>query len=109
MTSLRTVTDLLDMRASAHPDRTAFTFLSGSPAAPTHLSFSSLAREARRIAYALAPLKVYRRSVLLLYPPGLEYLLAFFCCLYAGSIAVPFFPPRSNRKLLRLEAVLKDA
>src|SRR5947199_4250807 len=109
MSSPQTVTDLLDMRMRVHPDRTAFTFISGSSSAPACLSFASLASEARRIASELITLNVHRRPVLLLYPAGLEYLSAFFGCLYAGAIAVPFLPPRSNRKLRRLESVLKDA
>src|SRR5207253_2034291 len=47
--------------------------------------------------------------VLLLYPPGLEYIAAFFGCLYAGAIAVPAYPPRHNRNLLRLQALVADA
>jgi acyl-CoA synthetase (AMP-forming)/AMP-acid ligase II len=32
-----------------------------------------------------------------LYPPGLEFVAAFFGCLQAGVIAVPTFPPRPER------------
>ena len=56
MSSPQTVTDLLDMRMRAHPDRTAFTFISGSSSAPACLSFASLASEARRIASELITL-----------------------------------------------------
>jgi amino acid adenylation domain-containing protein/FkbM family methyltransferase/non-ribosomal peptide synthase protein (TIGR01720 family) len=47
--------------------------------------------------------------VLLLYPPGLDYVAAFFGCLYAGAVAVPAYPPRRNRNMLRLESIVKDA
>jgi amino acid adenylation domain-containing protein len=97
------------MRARAHPERTAFTFLSTSDFPSAHLSFAALENEARRIASAVVALNLRHRPVLLLYPPGLEYLSAFFGCLYAGAIAVPFFPPRLNRSLRRLESVLADA
>ena len=33
---------------------------------------------------------------LLLYPPGLEFIAAFFGCLYAGVVAVPAYLPRST-------------
>src|SRR5262249_21572089 len=46
---------------------------------------------------------------LLLFPPGLEYIVAFFGCLYAGVVAVPAYPPRRNRSLDRLQAIVASA
>src|SRR5262245_66560472 len=46
---------------------------------------------------------------LLLYPAGLEFIAAFFGCLYAGVVAVPAYPPRRNRSLSRSEAIVDDA
>lgn len=31
--------------------------------------------------------------VLLVYPPGLEFIVAFLACLRAGAVAVPVYPP----------------
>ncbi|HVS00719.1 MAG TPA: amino acid adenylation domain-containing protein, partial [Thermoanaerobaculia bacterium] len=47
--------------------------------------------------------------VLLLYPPGLEFVAGFLGCLYGGAIVVPAYPPRSNRPDSRLTAIVKDA
>jgi acyl-CoA synthetase (AMP-forming)/AMP-acid ligase II len=50
--------------------------------------------------------------VLLLHPPGLEYVAALCGCLYAGAIAVPAYPPdpmRLQRTLPRLQALIADA
>ena len=46
---------------------------------------------------------------MLLYPPGLDYIAAFFGCLYAGFIAVPAYPPRLNRPVPRIQAIVADA
>jgi acyl-CoA synthetase (AMP-forming)/AMP-acid ligase II len=49
---------------------------------------------------------------LLLYPPGLEYIAAFFGCLYGGAVAVPAYPPdlvRPERTLPRFRAIAHDA
>ncbi|MEL6325722.1 MAG: AMP-binding protein, partial [Cyanobacteria bacterium J06626_23] len=43
------------------------------------------------------------------YPPGLDYIAAFWGCVYAGAIAVPAYPPRPNRSLERLQGMLQDA
>ena len=45
----------------------------------------------------------FRRAItpgeraLLLYPPGLDFIAAFFGCLYAGVLAVPVLPPQGGR------------
>src|SRR5262249_53777687 len=66
---------------------------------------------ARAIAAMLQVRIVPGERVLVLLPPGLDYVAAFFGCLYAGAIAVPAFPPRpgrSNHNQERLDAIAKD-
>ena len=49
---------------------------------------------------------------LLLYPVGLDFVSAFFGCLYSGVIAVPAPPPdasRLSRMWARVRAIIKDA
>src|SRR6516164_4091548 len=46
---------------------------------------------------------------LLLFPPGLEFISAFFGCLYAGVVAVPAYLPRLNRPMTRLQSIVADA
>ena len=49
---------------------------------------------------------------MLLYPPGIGFIAAFFGCLYAGAVAVSACPPdplRIDRSLPRLVAVARDA
>ncbi|WP_322029488.1 non-ribosomal peptide synthetase [Paraburkholderia sp. J76] len=49
--------------------------------------------------------------VLLMMDSGIDYVAAFFGCLYAGAIAVPAYPPESLRAqhLARLQAIATDA
>src|SRR5688572_16783715 len=57
------------------------------------LSFPDLNRQARAIAAHIRERAAPGSRALLLYPPGLTFLPAFFGCLHAGIIAVPAPPP----------------
>nr|QEO74876.1 AMP-dependent synthetase and ligase [uncultured bacterium] len=104
-----TLNDILRWRAQHQPGRLAYTFLADGEIPDVHLTYGDLDRQARLIAAQLSSLGVESERVLLLYPPGLDYISAFFGCLYAGAIAVPVYPPRMNRNLFRLQAIANDA
>lgn len=101
--------ELLRTRARTDPERRAYTFLANGETEAERLTYAELDQQAQRIAALLQQRQTYGQPVLLLYQPGLEYLAAFFGCLYAGAIAVPAYPPRLNHNLERLEAIVADA
>ncbi len=104
-----TSVDLLHYRAVQQPDCTAFTFLLDGEIEGDRLTYGELDRLARAIATQLQALGLSGERALLLYPPGLDYLAAFFGCLYAGVVAVPAYPPRSQRNTPRIKAIWADA
>ncbi|NOK23548.1 AMP-binding protein, partial [Corallococcus carmarthensis] len=70
-----------------------YTFLGEDGGEETVWSAFDLDVRARRIASALRERGAQGERVLLLYPPGLDYIAGFFGCLYAGAVAVPAYPP----------------
>jgi acyl-CoA synthetase (AMP-forming)/AMP-acid ligase II len=104
-----TLTELLRWRALEHPERLAYTFLQDGETAEVSLTYGELDRQARTIGAHLQQLGAVGERVLLLYPAGLEYIAAFFGCLYAGAVAVPAYPPRFNHSMERLQAIVADA
>jgi acyl-CoA synthetase (AMP-forming)/AMP-acid ligase II len=72
-------------------------------------SFAETALRSKAIGAALQRMITTGDRVLLLYPPGLGYVEAFFGCLFAGAIAVPAYPPLPNRPDQRLQALIEDA
>lgn len=106
----KSVVDLLRQRAAlSRSDFPAYTFLANGLSEEAHLSFSELDRRARAIAATLQQRLAAAERVLLLLPPGLDYVAAFFGCLYAGVVAVPAYPARANSNLLRVESIVADA
>ena len=101
--------DVLQCRAACHPHRTAYTFLDFGASGPQSLTYAELNRNAKQLAAQLQQLGMRNEPALLLYPPGLDYIVAFFACLYAGTIAVPAYPPSNNRHMPRLLAILNDS
>ncbi|NJL21582.1 MAG: fatty acyl-AMP ligase [Leptolyngbyaceae cyanobacterium SM1_3_5] len=103
-----TLVDLLVYRSQQQPDRVGYRFLSGGTEL-NPLTYGELDRKARSIAAHLQALNSAGERALLLYPPGLDFIAAFFGCLYAKVIAVPAYPPRRNQNLSRLQAIATDA
>src|SRR5262245_30339001 len=104
-----TFVHLLRSRAFHQPERTCYVFLSDRGTEERVLTYSELDRKARLIAANLQDLKASGQRALLLFPPGLDYVSTFYGCLYAGVVAVPAYPPRMNRPMLRLRAIVEDA
>ncbi|MFB1479128.1 non-ribosomal peptide synthase/polyketide synthase, partial [Corallococcus sp. RDP092CA] len=110
--SQSTLVDVLRSRAEARSEQPLYTFLDDAGQEDGTLSYAGLDARARRIAVALRAVAKPGERVMLLYPPGLEYVAGFFGCLYAGLIAVPAYPPdpmRLERTLPRLRAIIQDA
>src|ERR1044072_2543266 len=103
------IVELLRSRAETEAARTLYTFLPDTPAEESSLKFAELDQRACAVGARLQSAGSSRQRVLLLFPPGLDYIAAFFGCLYAEAVAVPAYPPRQNRNLERLTAVIHDA
>jgi acyl-CoA synthetase (AMP-forming)/AMP-acid ligase II/acyl carrier protein len=105
----RSFIDLLQARARQFPDREAFIFLRNGEEEAGTLTFSQLDKRARAIGAWLQQNGLGGERLLLLYPSSLEFVAAFFGCLYAGSTAVPAFPPLKRRGMERIASIVSDA
>jgi acyl-CoA synthetase (AMP-forming)/AMP-acid ligase II len=103
-----TMVDVLGWRARTQSHQIAFTFLGNEESIEEEITYGQLDERARSIAGWLQTQLADGERALLVYPPGLEYIAAFFGCLYAGVVAVPAYPPRNNRSLPRLQAIVAD-
>ncbi|NOK74547.1 MAG: hypothetical protein GFH24_608302n1, partial [Chloroflexi bacterium AL-N5] len=106
---INTLIDLLRYRATNQPDQQAYTYLENGETDTSVITFAALDQRVRSIAAHLQQHIQPGERVLMLYPSGLDFITAFFGCLYAGIIAIPVNLPRPNRPFTRLSAIVADA
>ena len=99
----------LRYQARAHAGRPAVTFLPDGETGAQTLTYDALDARARALAVRLRTLAAPGERLLLLYPAGLEFVVSFFACLYAGNVAIAAYPPRNARHMPRIDAILADA
>src|SRR3569832_335060 len=104
-----TLVDLLRERASHLPAQRAYTFLRDGDGAESHLTYGELDERARAIAAHLQAQGLGGERAVMLYPPGLDFIAAFFGCLYARVVAAPVYAPRRNASFERVQKVCEDA
>jgi acyl-CoA synthetase (AMP-forming)/AMP-acid ligase II len=102
------LTDALRYWTEQQPQEVAYYYTDGEDK-ETSLTYEQFDRHARAIAARLVDMGMTGERALLLYPQGLEFIVAWFGCLYAGVVAVPAYPPRRNRNTKRIEAISNDA
>jgi acyl-CoA synthetase (AMP-forming)/AMP-acid ligase II/acyl carrier protein len=99
--------ELLTSQATENPDGCAYVFLDDRDGM-SQISFGQLHRRAAAIAARLQlELKPGDRA-LLVYPAGLEFISAFFGCLYARIVGVPATYPKPKRPMPRLQRIALD-
>ena len=107
-----TLVDVLRQKAIDRPNDLSYTFLVDGEKDEASLTYGELDQRARAIGARLQELGTADERVLLVFLPSLDYMAAYFGCLYAGSIAVPVYPPdpaRLNRTLPRFQAIVQDS
>lgn len=102
-----TLVSVLIERARIHPADPVFIFPNDS-GSETTLTYGQLDGFARGIAGMLLEQGLTGRRVLMFYPTGPDFITAFFGALYAGVVPVPAYPPKKNRSLLRIKAIIRD-
>lgn len=109
MHSAGTLVDLLRRHASAFSDRRVYTFLADGESESGTLTYSQLDAAASAAAAVLLESAAPGDRAILLYPVGLEYIIGLFGCLYAGIIAVPAYPWKTDRRSgARIRTMIED-
>jgi len=101
--------EVLRYRAQNQANQRLYTLPLEEDNEEVYLTYKVLDQQAQAIAVRLRQQIQIGERVLLLYPTCVEYITAFFGCLYAGVMPVPAFPPRLNRIDQRIQSIARDA
>ncbi|MGA7868022.1 MAG: fatty acyl-AMP ligase [Stellaceae bacterium] len=107
-TEFDSLVDVLRHWAAAQPNDPAYIFLPDRGAQRLSLSFAELYARAQAVAMRLAERGQKGDRAVLLFSPGLDFIVAFFACLLAGVIAVPMMVPRRAGSRDASAAILAD-
>jgi acyl-CoA synthetase (AMP-forming)/AMP-acid ligase II len=108
--SLRNLAEVLEGRAERTPQCPSVQFIEfvADGERVTSRTYGELDRRARAIASRLLDRLQPGDRAVLIHEPGLDFIEAFFGCLYAGVVAVPLAPARSVRTRTRVTNVVRD-
>ena len=98
--------------AEITPDAPACTFVdygSDRAGSATTLTYAELYARARGVSIELGKTARPGDRAALLLPQGLDYVVAFLGCLYAGVLAVPLYAPDLRRSDSRIASAVADA
>lgn len=110
---MNSIIDYLEHWATEQPGKCVFSFLNvtgNCTASYTYLGFSNQTRTLAEYLSKQAGVK-YGDRLLLVYPPGLDVVVAFFACVRIGAIPVPVAPPtfmNFGGSLAKLAFVARD-
>ena len=113
MSRLNTIIEYMHHRSELQPDMLSQRFINIDAEETERYTFGSFAERTRELAAFLsreAGLRAGER-VLLVYPPGLEFNVAFFACAWLGVVAVPAAAPLPSAPvagLLKLSYMARD-
>lgn len=80
------------------PDRQALVWLNGDGEISQIRTYKEFADQIATLMVRLGEEGIKRGDrVILCYPPGVEFIIAFFSCIISGIIAVPVYPPDPMR------------
>lgn len=107
--NLTSLIDILRWRAENQPDKLSYRFLKDGEYDEVSITYHKLDQRARSIGAMLqASTKAGDRAILL-FPAGLDFIAAYFGCLYAKVIAIPAYPPHHARLEKSLPVILRIA
>jgi myxalamid-type polyketide synthase MxaB len=104
----KTMVEVFEKNSALYPEKVIYYFLENGLDETSRITYGEMNRRVKAIAARLQQDFSKGDRALMLFPPGIEFIVSLFGCFYAGIIAVPAYPPRKNRMFNRFESIVTD-
>jgi acyl-CoA synthetase (AMP-forming)/AMP-acid ligase II len=111
MAQPNTIIDIVSSRSIDSRDKTAYSFRN-SRSGIESLTYGQLDETVRRLASFLHETAGTNRRAVLVYPPGLDFIISLFGCMAASVVPIPVYPlmgSKPERSLARIRHVAVDS
>jgi cysteine sulfinate desulfinase/cysteine desulfurase-like protein/acyl-CoA synthetase (AMP-forming)/AMP-acid ligase II len=105
----KTLLDYLEKYAKRQGKSNAYVFLPQGNEREVSLTYFELQKRAKQYARYLVKNSCQDKPVILYFQSGLDFIVAFYACLYAGAIAVPVSLARNKENFFHLTRILGDS
>lgn len=104
---LKNIIEMLKEHSKLQPEKAAYILVKDDEE-NIILTYRELEETIQKIGYRLKEVKAKNNRVLVMYPPGLDYVIIVLACLYVGYVAIPCYPFQAKSKE-NIENILDDA
>ncbi|WP_111976829.1 fatty acyl-AMP ligase [Algibacillus agarilyticus] len=101
--------ELVNFRAQVQPNDVAYTHLKDRKDEKENITYAEFQQRILTLAAHIQSYNVKGERIILMYPTGIDYIVAYFAVIFAGAIAVPVYEPRQSSHFNRLANILADA
>jgi polyketide synthase PksL len=98
------IATIIHNNSKKFPDKTALVFIKKN-VSDIHITYEELDRRVGNLAYIFSQKKLTHKKVILFYPLGLDYIITYLACLYAGVIPVPIVYDVENFSMTKKMAI----
>ena len=104
---LKSIIEMLKEHSQLQPEKAAYVLVKDDED-NVIITYRELEETIQKIGYQLKEAKAKNNKVLVMYPPGLEYVTIVLACLYVGYVGIPCYPFEEKSKE-NIENILSDA